>query len=66
VDSDVWAFDVATSDPDAVRSGTLVQRWSRVLVSRREYADWRVAADVAAGLAAAVHGGMPTEVRPRL
>lgn len=57
-----WAFDVETSDHDAVKDGVLSQRRSRVVISSTEYPDWRVAYDVAACLAVAVHGGMPTRV----
>lgn len=61
----MFSFDVATSDHDHVKAGVLVQRWSRVTVSGDAYPDWRDAAQVAACVAVAVHGGMPTSVLPR-
>lgn len=58
----MWEFDVFTSDHDAVKEGNLEQIWSRVLISEEEYPNWVVAYEVAACLAVAVHGGMPTRV----
>lgn len=58
-----WTFDVATSEHDAVKQGVIVQRWSRVHVSRDSEPQWWEAAQVAALLACSIHGGMPTEVR---
>lgn len=60
-----YAFDVATADHDRVKTGQTVERWSRVVVSADEWPDWRIAAQVAACLAVAHHGGMPTAVLPR-
>lgn len=60
----MWTFDVATSPHDDVKAGVLVRRWSRVHISRTAYPDWRVAAQVAACMAVAIHGGMPTTVTP--
>jgi hypothetical protein len=61
-DSHDWTFDVTTSPHDDVKQGRLARRHSRVTVSRSEFPDWRVAMSVAACLAVAVHGGMPTSV----
>jgi hypothetical protein len=66
MDSDTWEFDVFTSPHDDVKRGVTVRRWSRVLVSRDEFPDSRVASQVAACMAVAIHGGMPTSILPRL
>lgn len=57
-----WTFDVSTSPHDDVKEGILVRRWSRVTVSRDDFPTWTRGAEVAACLAVAVHGGMPTEI----
>ena len=59
-----YSFDVATASHDEVKTGMLARRWSRVTVSATEWPDWRVAQEVAAALAVAVHGGMATAVLP--
>ena len=55
-----WTIDVHTADHDAVKTGVLTQRVSRVLVSAREFPDPLDAEELAAQIAVAVHGGMPT------
>lgn len=60
-----WSFDVSTSLHDDVKVGVIARRWSRVHISVAEFPDWRVAAQVAANMAASIHGGMPTAVLPR-
>ncbi|GAA4101673.1 hypothetical protein ACFFOS_11645 [Nocardioides kongjuensis] len=62
---DVYAFDVFTSRHDDVKAGRVAQVRSRVLVSRAEFPRFADAYEVAANLATAVHGGMPTAVLPR-
>ncbi|TQK71738.1 MULTISPECIES: hypothetical protein [unclassified Nocardioides] len=62
---DVYAFDVFTSRHDDVQAGRVAQVRSRVLVSRAEFPRFADAYEVAANLATAVHGGMPTAVLPR-
>ncbi len=62
---DVYVFDVFTSLHDDVKAGQLARRRSRVLVSRAEFPAFADAYEVAANLATAVHGGMPTAVHPR-
>jgi hypothetical protein len=63
--SDAYVFDVLTSPHDAVKAGELCRVWSRVVVSRLAYPSYAEAYDMAACLAVAVHGGMPTDVLPR-
>lgn len=60
--TEYWEFDVFTADHDTVKHGVIYQRRSRVLISSAEYPSWVDAYEVAACLAVAVHGGMPTEV----
>ena len=62
---DVYAFDVFTSRHDDVKAGRVARVRSRVLVSRAEFPRFADAYEVAANLATAVHGGMPTAVLPR-
>jgi hypothetical protein len=57
------SFDVITSDHDAVKVGVVCQRRSRVVVEADTYA---AGVELAACLAMAVHGGMATEVLPRI
>ncbi|MBV6727524.1 hypothetical protein [Nocardioides daeguensis] len=64
-DYDVYAFDVFTSRHDDVQAGRLARVHSRVLLSRAEFPRFADAYEVAANLATAVHGGMPTAVLPR-
>lgn len=73
---DNWVFDVETAHHDDIKVGALrgvdpahqhpralgLVRTRRVSVSREEFPDPRVASEVAACLAVAVHGGMPTRV----
>lgn len=59
-----WTFDVATSDHDAVKQGIIVQRWSRVHISREEFPDWWDAYPLAGVIACSIHGGMPTSILP--
>lgn len=61
-----WEFDVFTSPHDDVKEGRLCRVWSRVLVSREEFPTYGIAAETAACLAVAVHGGMPTSVLVRI
>lgn len=61
-DPGFYAFDVFTSPHDSVKVGILVTRWSRVNVSSHEYPTITAAAEVAACLAIAVHGGMATSI----
>lgn len=60
-----YEFDVFTSPHDDVKEGRLERVRSRVLISRDDYPSYAAAYDVAACLAVAVHGGMPTSVLPR-
>lgn len=62
---EVYAFDVFTSRHDDVKAGRLARVHSRVLLSRTEFPRFADAYEVAANLATAVHGGMPTAVLPR-
>lgn len=59
-----WTFDVTTSPHDDVKRGVLARRLSRVTISRAEFPDWRVAAQVAGCVAVGMHGGMPTAINP--
>lgn len=59
-----YTFDVDTSEHDAVKVGVLVQRTSRVTVLASEFRSWVDASEAAACVAVAIHGGMPTAVRP--
>ena len=59
-----WTFDVASSDHDAVKRGIIVQRWSRVHISRDDFPVWQDAASLAGVLAVSMHGGMPTSILP--
>ena len=61
-----WEFDVSTSEHDDVKAGRLERVWSRVVVSREEFPTFGMAAETAACLAVAVHGGMPTNVLVRI
>lgn len=62
---EAWTFDVFTSPHDDVKAGRLCRVWSRVVVSVEAYPSSVQASEVAACLAVAVHGGMPTSVLPR-
>lgn len=55
--TDAWTFDVATREHRGAEP-----RWSTVHISRTAYPDDRVAAEVAAQVAA--HRGMPIAVLP--
>lgn len=61
----IWEFDVFTADHDSIKGGGYTEVWSRVCVSATEYPTYAGAYDVAACLAVAVHGGMPTRVMVR-
>lgn len=62
MDPENWTFDVITADHDDVKRGIIDSHRSRVIVSRLEYPDWRVAAQCAAGMAVSRWGGMPTNI----
>lgn len=59
---DDWQFEVHTSPHDDVKEGVLCTVRSWVVVSAADYPTYASAYDVAACLAVAVHGGMPTRV----
>ena len=61
-----WEFDVSTATHDDLKVGRLERVWSRVVVSRAECPTFGMAAETAANLAVAVHGGMPTNVLVRI
>ena len=61
----IYTFDVFTSPHDDVKQGITRRVRSRVVISREEFPTYATAADTAACLAVAVHGGMPTAVLPR-
>lgn len=61
---DVYTFDVMTAPHDDVKRGVLATRRSRVIVSAVHYT-YPQAADLAACIAIARHGGMATAVLPR-
>lgn len=65
LDPPMWSFDVFTSPHDDVKQGVLERVWSRVNVSRVDYPSWVTAYAVAAEMAVAIHGGMPTKVLVR-
>lgn len=65
MDPPMWSFDVFTSPHDDVKRGRLERVRSRVNISREEYPSWITAYAVAAEMAVAIHGGMPTSVLPR-
>lgn len=61
-----WSFDVITAHHDDMKGGgDYTKQHSRVVVSRQEYPDWRVAAGVAACMALIRHGGMAIDILPR-
>jgi hypothetical protein len=60
-----WEFDVFTASHDSVKEGTLVETWSRVLVSKDEFPSSASASEVAGCMAVGIHGGMPTSILPR-
>lgn len=62
---DVYEFDVFTSPHEDVKKGVIRKTRSRVLISRKDFPSYPTAVEVAANLAVAIHGGMPTEVLPR-
>lgn len=65
LDPPMWSFDVFTSPHDDVKRGILERVHSRVTISRTDYPSWVTAYAVAAEIAVAVHGGMPTRVLVR-
>ena len=61
-----WSFEVTTAlHDDLKRGGDYPTTHSRVLVSRQAFPKWTTAAEVAACMAVAIHGGMPTKIEPR-
>jgi hypothetical protein len=62
MDPENWTFDVITADHDDVKRGIIASHRSRVTISRIAFPDWRVAAQVAAGMAVSRWGGMPTSI----
>lgn len=65
-DPENWSFDVSTAlHDDMNQGGNYKTVRSRVTVSRQEFPKWTTAYEVAANLAVAVHGGMPTQVLVR-
>lgn len=62
-----WQFDVVTADHDDMKGGggyPTVR--SRVTICAVEFPNWRTAAQVAACMAMSIHGGMATDIYPRL
>jgi hypothetical protein len=66
-DPENYEFDITTVHHDDLKDNGLAARAirSRVVVSRKEFPTYGLAAETAACLAAAVHGGMPTQILPR-
>ena len=62
---DVYVFDVFATRHNDVMAGRLVRRHSRVSCRGRSSRRFADADEVAANLATAVHGGIPTAVHPR-
>lgn len=61
-----YEFDVTTAHHDDMKGGGDYKTiCSRVIVSRKEFPTYGIAAETAACLAVAIHGGMPTEILPR-
>lgn len=61
-----YEFDVITARHDDMKGGgDFPATRSRVIVSAIEYPAYAKAADVAACIAVAIHGGMPIHVLPR-
>lgn len=61
-----YEFDVITADHDDIKGGgDYPTIRSRVIVSRDAYPTYGLAADTAACIAVAIHGGMPINVLPR-
>lgn len=61
-----WSFDVTTALHDDMKGGGKYKTVrSRVTVSRQEFPKWSTAAEVAACMAMAVHGGMAIEILAR-
>lgn len=63
----MWEFDVATALHDEMKGGGRYREmWSRVNVSAVDFPRNEDAAQVAACMAIAVHGGMATQVLTRI
>lgn len=61
-----YTFDVFTAKHDDIKGGgAYAEVWSRVVVSAVEFPTYGKAAEAAACLAVAVHGGMPTKIMAR-
>lgn len=64
---ETWQFDVVTAHHDDMKGGgDFPTTRSRVTVSAAAFPNWRAAAEVAAGMAVCIHGGMPINIYPRL
>lgn len=65
-DPENYEFDITTADHDDMKGGGPYKTIrSRVVVSRKEFPTYGIAAETAACLAVAIHGGMPTKIQPR-
>lgn len=65
-DPENWSFDILTAMHDDMKGGgVFVKKRTRVTVSRLEFPKWTTAAEVAACMAMAVHGGMATDILAR-
>ncbi len=63
---ETFEFDVFTAHHDEIKGGGAYREvWSRVTVSAVEFPTYGKAAEAAACLAVAVHGGMPTQILAR-
>lgn len=62
----MFEFDVFTAMHDDIKDGITREVWSRVVISDTAFPDSRIAAQVAACMAVAIHGGMPTRILPRI
>jgi alpha-D-ribose 1-methylphosphonate 5-triphosphate diphosphatase PhnM len=60
-----YEFDVFTASHDQVKAGITKAVRSRIVLSASEFPTYSLAADTAACLAVAIHGGMPTAVLAR-
>lgn len=62
----MYEFDVTTALHDDMKGGGPYKTVrSRIVLSRSEFPSYGLAADMAACLAVAIHGGMATAVLPR-
>jgi len=62
----MWEFDIFTAKHDDIKTGSYQEIWSRVVLSDQEFPNPYFAAETAACLAMAVHGGMATKILFRL